>query len=53
MQALYTYAGVDRPLIRTGTGGTVYYHADALGSVVAVTNAAGAVTASARYDAFG
>lgn len=53
-QALYTDAGLDRPLIRTDAGGgTAYYHADALGSVVAVTNAAGAITASARYSAFG
>ncbi|HYE34308.1 glycohydrolase toxin TNT-related protein [Methylocaldum sp.] len=52
-QALYTYAGLDRPLLRIGPSGTTYYHADALGSVVAVTNAAGAITASARYDAFG
>jgi RHS repeat-associated protein len=52
-QALYTYAGLDRPLIRTGAGGTAYYHADALGSVVAVTDAAGSITASARYAAFG
>jgi RHS repeat-associated protein len=33
--------------------GTLYYHADGLGSLVATSNAAGQITASARYDAFG
>ncbi|MCQ8105009.1 DUF6531 domain-containing protein [Methylomonas sp. SURF-2] len=52
-QAHYAYAGLDRPLIRTTPGDTAYYHADGLGSIVATSNAAGAITASARYDAFG
>ncbi|WP_427501458.1 RHS repeat domain-containing protein [Methylomonas sp. MED-D] len=52
-QAHYAYAGLDRPLLRTTPSGTAYYHADGLGSIVATSNAAGAITASARYDAFG
>ncbi|WP_426994316.1 RHS repeat domain-containing protein [Methylomonas sp. CM2] len=52
-QAHYAYAGLDQPLLRNTPSGNAYYHADGLGSVVATSNAAGAVTASARYDAFG
>lgn len=49
----YVYAGLDHPLARIAASGTAYYHADGLGSVVATSNAAGAITASARYGAFG
>lgn len=52
-QAHYAYAGLDRPLFRNTASGTAYYHADGLGSIVATSNAAGSITASARYDAFG
>jgi RHS repeat-associated protein len=36
-----------------GGGGTAYYLADGLGSVVRTTNAAGAVTLARQYDAWG
>lgn len=47
------YAGLDHPLLRNTPSGNAYYHADGLGSLVATSNAAGQITASARYDAFG
>ncbi len=45
--------GSDDPLVRFANGASTYYHADALGSVVATTDSAGAMQASARYSAFG
>jgi RHS repeat-associated protein len=53
----FTYvhgSGIDEPLARIdGSGAVSYYHADALGSIVATTNAAGAVTSTRTYDAWG
>ncbi|YAA71607.1 RHS repeat-associated core domain-containing protein (plasmid) [Methylomonas sp. HW2-6] len=52
-------AGTDHPLARlTGninlpTATAQYYHQDGLGSVLATTNAAKAVTATQRFDAYG
>jgi len=52
-------AGVDQPLARlTGDvasplAAALYYHQDGLSSVLAVTDAAKAVTATQRFDAFG
>jgi RHS repeat-associated protein len=44
----------DEPFaVEDGTGTLSYFHADGLGSVAKVTNTAGAVTSSFRYDAFG
>jgi RHS repeat-associated protein len=46
--------GIDEPLARIdGSGATEYYHADELGSVVKTTDAAGAVTLTRQYDAWG
>ncbi|WP_232056622.1 hypothetical protein [Methylomonas rhizoryzae] len=52
-------AGLDQPLARlTGSvasplAAALYYHQDGLSSVLAVTDAAKAVTATQRFDAFG
>jgi RHS repeat-associated protein len=43
----------DDPILRIVGTSTHYFHADAQGSVVALTNEAGAVAATARYDAWG
>jgi RHS repeat-associated protein len=57
--AAYVQAGTDHPMARlTGNVGdpsatAAYYHQDGLGSVLAATNAAKAVTASQRFGAFG
>jgi RHS repeat-associated protein len=57
--ALYVQAGLDLPLARlTGSiaspsATASYYHADGLGSLLALTNATGSVTATQRFDAFG
>ncbi|MDD5035616.1 MAG: DNA/RNA non-specific endonuclease [Methylococcaceae bacterium] len=59
-QAVYAHAlGLDHPLSRiTGatnlpTATAAYYHEDGLGSLLATSNAAGTVTASQRFGAFG
>jgi RHS repeat-associated protein len=45
--------GIDEPLaFDTGTA-LSFYHADALGSIVAMTNGAGTVTQTMQYDAYG
>jgi RHS repeat-associated protein len=44
---------IDEPFIRTSSSGNEYYHADALGSALALTNDAGAVTTSYAYEPFG
>jgi RHS repeat-associated protein len=53
----YTYVhgpGLDEPVVREEDSGTrSYYHADGLGSVVATTDAAGAVMSQREYDAWG
>lgn len=53
----YTYLhgpGIDEPLARMDQSGAVaYYHADGLGSIVAMTDAAGNVTSRRQYDAWG
>jgi len=45
--------GIDEPLAIDDGSGLTYLHADGLGSVVAMTNAAGAVSLVRRYDAWG
>ena len=45
--------GIDEPLRAETSVGYAYYHADALGSIVATTDVAGTVTSSRRYDAWG
>jgi len=44
---------IDEPFIRITTAGNEYYHTTALGSVLALTNATGAVATSYSYEAFG
>lgn len=54
--AAYLYVhgpGIDEPLAKDAAGTMTYYHADGLGSIVKVTNAAGAVIDSKQYDAWG
>ena len=53
--AFYVHGpGMDEPLARIAADGSVlFYHADGLGSVVALTDAAGAVTTRYRYSPFG
>jgi RHS repeat-associated protein len=45
--------GIDEPLAKEVSGSSTYYHADALGSVLKMTNASGSVTHEYRYDAYG
>jgi RHS repeat-associated protein len=53
-QSRFTHGlGVDEPLEIRQQSVPLYYHADGLGSIAAVTNAARAVAASYTYDAFG
>ncbi len=51
--AHYTYTGLDKRIIRSTATDASYYHNDGLGSVVAVSNAAGTTQASTRFDAWG
>ena len=44
---------IDEPLIKVGTGGTLYYHANDLFSVSALTDASAAVVERYRYTAYG
>lgn len=45
--------GIDEPLAMEKNGQMYYYHADSLGSIIALTNNTGAVVQSYQYDAFG
>ncbi len=50
----YTHAGIDNPLIHTGANGaSQFYQQDGLGSVVAMTDAAGTLLGAHQYDAWG
>jgi RHS repeat-associated protein len=44
---------ISRRRISGGVAADIFYHADALGSVTAVTDASGAIVERYRYDAFG
>ena len=44
---------IDEPFIRITATGNEYYHTDALGSVLALTNDAGQVTTTYAYEPFG
>lgn len=45
--------GIDEPLRLLRGASTSYYHADGLGSISALTNTAGAVAESYKYDVYG
>jgi RHS repeat-associated protein len=50
----YLYAGLDKPLMAFSKDGAPrFFHQDDLGSVLAVSNGKGKITAGYRYDAFG
>ncbi len=52
--ALYVHApGIDRPLAMIRGGETYFYHADRLGSILALSDSTGKLAAAYRYDAFG
>jgi RHS repeat-associated protein len=53
--ARYLYGPDDQPLaeVMVGTNTIYYYHADQLGSIRALTDAAGAVVNTATYDPYG
>ncbi len=54
LQATYTFGPeVDEPLRMVRGAATSYYHQDALGSVIALSNSAGTISESYKYDAFG
>lgn len=44
---------IDEPLAMLRSSATSYYHADGLGSVTSLSNAAGALAQSYTYDSFG
>jgi len=46
-------ANVDENILKTSTANTVYYHHDALGSVMRLTDASGNVVEKYSYDVFG
>jgi RHS repeat-associated protein len=45
--------GVDEPLVMMAGAATYYYHADGIGSVIALSNQSGAKVESIGYDPFG
>jgi RHS repeat-associated protein len=45
--------GVDEPLAKEVSGSTTYYHADALGSILRLTDVTGDVVSEYRYDSWG
>ena len=53
-QAQYVHGpGIDEPLARVSGGQSVYYHADGLGSIVALSDSSQAVVQRYAYDTFG
>ncbi len=50
----YVYASyIDEPVLKDGTGGTVYYHRNSQYSVCALTSASGAVVERYGYEPYG
>ena len=45
--------GIDEPIAMIRGGQTYYYHADGLGSIIAITDSAGRVVQRYEYDSFG
>ncbi|WP_020405326.1 DUF6531 domain-containing protein [Hahella ganghwensis] len=53
-KAVYAHgAAMDDPLVRFAANDPQYYHGDGLGSVVAMSNRTGTLSATNRYDAWG
>ena len=53
-QAIYAHgAAMDDPLLRLTGSDSAYYHGDALGSVVGVSDSSAVMSATNRYDAWG
>ena len=44
---------IDEPLAMLRSGATSYYHADSLGSISSLSNAAGSIVNTYTYDSFG
>jgi RHS repeat-associated protein len=44
---------IDEPLAMLRSGATSYYHADGLGSISSLSNAAGSIASTYTYDSFG
>ncbi|MEW6246478.1 MAG: RHS repeat-associated core domain-containing protein [Nitrospirota bacterium] len=54
VRAIYIRSlAIDEPFVRQSSGAQEYYHLDALGSVLALTDMAGAETTSYAYEPFG
>jgi RHS repeat-associated protein len=54
MKTRYVHGpGIDEPLAMENGNVAYYYHADGLGSIVALSNASGRVAQAYEYDAFG
>ena len=54
VQTRYTHGpGIDEPLAMEKDSLMYYYHADGLGSIIALTNTSGGVAQRYNYDAFG
>lgn len=54
VQVRYTHGlGIDQPLIMERAGVAYFYHIDVMGSVAAITDAAGSAVCSYAYDPFG
>ncbi|HID70671.1 MAG TPA: hypothetical protein EYP35_09525, partial [Desulfobacterales bacterium] len=54
LQALYAHgAAMDDPLVRIVAGAASYYHGDGLGSITAMSDPAGTISATNSYDAWG
>lgn len=54
MVARYTHGnGIDEPLVMTRNGQRFFYHANELGSITEISDAAGAVAQAYVYDSFG
>jgi RHS repeat-associated protein len=49
----YVAGGIDKPLAVDDGAALSFFHADGLGSIVKLTNAAGAATLTRHYDAWG
>ncbi len=53
-KTLYLHGpGIDEPLARITDSGPTYYHADGLGSIVAVTDESQSIVQRYRYESFG